>query len=137
MEKLKILLILATMFIAGCSPNLTDMEKSDLMVEAGTIKNSLCYGNGVKFFNLYKDLLETGDSKTEKELRKLLNEGWAEKQTLEVAERMGGATEEVDNLVMRAKKIAKEIDFYNLADMGGIAELMESQSDFLWDCKMQ
>lgn len=123
-----LLLLVVTAFLIGCTPNLTEREKSDLLVQAERIKYAMPTTEGKRFFNLYEDLLETGSRETRKELEKLVSD-----YTLSSAEEMSGLMrkEQGENFILIAESAVEELDFFELESMEAFADCMEIIDDTL------
>lgn len=116
---------LITISLAGCAPTLSDMEKSDLMVAAGQIKNSICENESYKFYNTYEGLIKDGERGNLKEVEELLLEGWVA-HLYDKSLRMAASYDEAENMEMRGEKIIKEMNFYSVDEMQSLADLIVS-----------
>lgn len=111
--------------LSGCTPSLSSMEKSDLMVAAGQIKNSICDSESYKFYKAYEGLIEDGKRSNLGEVEDLLLEGWVA-HLYDKSLRMAASYDEAENMEMRGEKIIKEMDFYSVEEMEDLADLITS-----------
>lgn len=121
MKKLLFSLILIPI-LAACTPNLSELEKSDLLVQAQKMKYAIGF-DGSEFFSLYEDYIAEGKTENEEGMRQILIE-WGKKN---IGEYPYAPTKlERDNLLMRWERVAKNLDFYDPNAMSEAADTMKS-----------